>query len=379
MLRVAFAGAVDSGKSTLLGRLLLAAGAVTEDRLADVGPDRLAWLADGLRAEREGGRTIDVAHRYLTVAGRRVVIADCPGHAEYAQAVFTGMSEADAVVIVVDAERGVTPLTRWHARMAAALRPHLVIAAVNKMDLVGWSPGVFSRIMVDILRVFDGTGQHVEGIPLSASDGGNVVQARPGHWHNCGTTLAQTITAVTVPEPAGPFRMPVQYVDQASGAAYGTVVGGSVRPGDLVLNTASGHTAAVTEVTSGGEPTGQGFRGQAVRVLLSGPGQLATRGDLLADPMLPPLPVTSADGVACWLGADPRAAAGDYTRVLIRAGSACVEGALLGDTRPGALCGGTLMPGAPLYMDRYAENRATGRALLADPDTGQTVGAFMVG
>ena len=105
MLRVATAGSVDDGKSTLIGRLLFDAKAVLADQLAHVeersvdGLD-LALLTDGLRAEREQGITIDVAYRYFATPRRSFILADTPGHVQYTRNMVTGASTADAAVIL---------------------------------------------------------------------------------------------------------------------------------------------------------------------------------------------------------------------------------------------------------------------------------------
>ncbi|HEY3873122.1 MAG TPA: GTP-binding protein, partial [Actinocrinis sp.] len=91
LLRLATAGSVDDGKSTLVGRLLHDCKAVFADQLDAVerasrqrgltGAD-LALLTDGLRAEREQGITIDVAYRYFATPRRRFILADTPGHVQ---------------------------------------------------------------------------------------------------------------------------------------------------------------------------------------------------------------------------------------------------------------------------------------------------------
>ena len=155
ILRLATAGSVDDGKSTLIGRLLFDSKAIFEDQLAAVertskarGEDytNLALLTDGLRAEREQGITIDVAYRYFATPRRKFIIADTPGHIQYTRNMVTGASTADLAIVLVDARNGLTEQSRRHAFLATLLRvPHLVLA-INKMDLVDYSQEVFDRI-----------------------------------------------------------------------------------------------------------------------------------------------------------------------------------------------------------------------------------------
>src|SRR3989440_5354042 len=101
LLRIATAGSVDDGKSTLIGRLLHDSKAILEDQLEHVqqtserrgdGYLNLALLTDGLRAEREQGITIDVAYRYFSTPCRKFIIADTPGHDQYTRNMVTGAS-----------------------------------------------------------------------------------------------------------------------------------------------------------------------------------------------------------------------------------------------------------------------------------------------
>src|ERR1700731_2261124 len=155
LLRIATAGSVDDGKSTLIGRLLYDSKAVMEDQLAAVertskerGNDYtdLALVTDGLRSEREQGITIDVAYRYFATPKRKFIIADTPGHIQYTRNMVTGASTADLAIILVDARKGILEQSRRHAFLTTLLRvPHLVVA-VNKMDLVGYDQRVFDAI-----------------------------------------------------------------------------------------------------------------------------------------------------------------------------------------------------------------------------------------
>ena len=186
LLRLATAGSVDDGKSTLVGRLLFDSKSVLRDQLAAVervslergltGAD-LALLTDGLRAEREQGITIDVAYRYFTTPRRSFILADCPGHVQYTRNTVTGASTADVVVLLVDARRGVVEQTRRHLAVAALLGVPHVVVAVNKIDLVGFSAEVYARTAERIERVAAALGvADVRSLPTCAVAGDNVVK-----------------------------------------------------------------------------------------------------------------------------------------------------------------------------------------------------------
>src|SRR3546814_9655609 len=195
MLRLATAGSVDDGKSTLIGRLLYDSKAIFEDQLEAVertsrgrGDEHtdLALLTDGLRAEREHGITIDVSYGYFATPKRKFVIADTPGHIQYTRNLVTGASTADVALILVDARKGVLEQSRRHAFLASLLGiPHLVLC-INKMDLVDWSEERFEEIKAEFrafamkLDVSD-----LSFIPVSALHGDNVV-ARPANMSGAG-------------------------------------------------------------------------------------------------------------------------------------------------------------------------------------------------
>src|SRR5437899_11463338 len=224
LLRLATAGSVDDGKSTLIGRLLYDTKSIFEDQLEAVertsrarGDEytNLTLLTDGLRAEREQGITIDVAYRYFATPKRKFIIADTPGHIQYTRNLVTGASTADVALILIDARNGVLEQSRRHAFLASLLGiPHLVVC-VNKMDLVDFSDERFDEIREDFrrfamkLEVAD-----LSFVPISALGGDNVVQrsaAMP--WYE-GTSLLHHLEEVHVASDRNLIdaRFPVQYV-----------------------------------------------------------------------------------------------------------------------------------------------------------------------
>ena len=186
VLRLATAGSVDDGKSTLIGRLLYDSRAILADQLSALeaatarrggsGVD-LALITDGLRAEREQGITIDVAYRYFSTARRKFIIADCPGHYQYTRNMITGASTADVALVLVDVTKGVVEQTARHFVAAALLRVPHVLLCVNKMDCVLFSEDAFRAVVEQassLARRF--SLPQPEAIPISALAGDNVVE-----------------------------------------------------------------------------------------------------------------------------------------------------------------------------------------------------------
>jgi sulfate adenylyltransferase subunit 1 (EFTu-like GTPase family) len=95
LLRFITCGSVDDGKSTLIGRLLYETKVLYDDQLSALEIESSAMgtqgseldyalLLDGLVAEREQGITIDVAYRFFSTEHRKFIVADTPGHEQYA-------------------------------------------------------------------------------------------------------------------------------------------------------------------------------------------------------------------------------------------------------------------------------------------------------
>src|ERR1044071_3099099 len=185
LLRFITAGSVDDGKSTLIGRLLYDSKNILIDQLAALerstknrsdGSVDLALLTDGLRAEREQGITIDVAYRYFSTPKRKFIIADAPGHVQYTRNMVTGASNANLIIILIDARQGVVEQTRRHSIIASLLNIRHVVIAINKMDLVEYSQNVYPNIVIDYAEVAKQLGLgDITYIPISALDGDNIV------------------------------------------------------------------------------------------------------------------------------------------------------------------------------------------------------------
>ncbi len=301
LLRLATAGSVDDGKSTLVGRLLYDTKSVLADQLdavhrasVDKGlstPD-LSLLVDGLRSEREQGITIDVAYRYFTTPRRTFVLADTPGHVQYTRNTVTGASTAQLAILLVDARKGVVEQTRRHAAVLALLGVPRLVLAVNKIDLVDYDQETFEVIAKEFgthaaaLGYPDGT---VTTIPVSALRGDNVVEPSASTPWYAGPTLLEHLETVPVePDPhSAPLRFPVQYVIRPRTPEHpdyrgyaGQIAAGSVRPGDEVVVLPAGVRTTVTRIdTPDGElaeatagPLGHPAAGRRHRHLARGPG-----------------------------------------------------------------------------------------------------------
>jgi sulfate adenylyltransferase large subunit len=403
LLRLATAGSVDDGKSTLIGRLLHDAKAILADQLDDLrgrdGELDLARLTDGLRAEREQGITIDVAYRYFATARRTFILADTPGHVQYTRNMVTGASTADLAIVLVDARNGVVEQTRRHAFIASLLGiPHLVVA-VNKMDLVDWSEEVFDGVVRDVCAFRDQlpSVRDIAYVPISALRGDNVVEPSDEMpWYG-GLPLLEHLETVEIEADRNTddLRFPVQYVIRDGASDYrgyaGQVAGGVLRPGDEVLVLPSGRVTTVEAIDTYDGPLDEAFTPMSVTVRLADDIDVS-RGDLICRPGDRPALARDLVADVCWMADAPLRPGGRYAikhathsaRAIIDAIDDRVEvGAL--QREPGAaelalndIGRVRLRTSKPLAFDPYARNRATGSFILIDEATNDTVGAGMI-
>lgn len=404
ILRLATAGSVDDGKSSLIGRLLYDSKSILEDQMLAIerasrnrGADQveLALLTDGLRAEREQNITIDVAYRYFSTARRKFIIADTPGHLQYTRNMVTGTSTADLSVILIDARKGVLSQSRRHAAISSLLGIRHLVVAVNKMDLVSFSESVFREIEAEF-RLFVGRlgVPNVTFIPISALLGDNVVDpSEHTPWYG-GPTLLGFLESVDVSTRAtAGFRLPVQYVvrpHQDFRGFAGRVESGSVRVGDAVRVAASGIESTVRSLHVSGVPSPEASVGQPVVLELDHDVDVS-RGDLFTSPSAPTQRADQVEAVVCWLSEDPLVLGKRYLvlhttrRVsgIVEAVSHRIDVDTL-DPSPATHLGlnelGRLRirTASPLHFDPYVENPVTGSFVLVDPDTNATVAAGML-
>jgi len=411
MLRLATAGSVDDGKSTLIGRLLYDTKAIFADQLEAVertsrqrGDEytNLALLTDGLRAEREQGITIDVAYRYFATPRRKFIIADTPGHIQYTRNMVTGASTADLALILVDARHGVVEQSRRHAFLASLLRVQHVVLAVNKMDLVGYDREVFARVRDDFrsfaakLEIADLTV-----IPVSALQGDNIVSrsaAMP--WYE-GPSLLHHLEEVYVASDRNliDVRFPVQYVIRPMSEAHhdyrgyaGTMAGGVLGVGDEVIVLPSGLTTRVAGIDGPAGELPHAFPPQSVTVRLEDDLDVS-RGDMIARLHNQPRVTQDIEAMVTWLTSARQLRAGDTLAIkhTTRSARAMVRdlqyrldvNTLHRDEQANALSLNeigrvTLRTTVPLLVDGYRRNKTTGSFLLIDEPSGATVGGGMI-
>jgi len=412
LLRFLTCGSVDDGKSTLIGRLLYDSKTILADTLHAMqrtsqkrGLDvvDLSLLTDGLQAEREQGITIDVAYRYFTTGTRKYIIADAPGHEQYTRNMVTAASTADLAIILIDARKGVLAQTRRHSYIAHLLGiPHVVVA-VNKMDLVDYSPEVFARIKADYLAFAGKLGiDNIRFMPMSALHGDMIVErGEQLDWYQ-GPSLIEVLETVPAVHSAHAekFRFPVQYVCRPQDSAnpelhdyrgfMGRVESGELAIGDAVTVLPSGLETRVKDIRVLAESLPSAVAEQSVTILLEDEIDIS-RGDMIVKSGELPTLSKQIDAMLCWLAEaplDPR------RKYLIRHTTRDSKAMLAGidyridiNTMERQASERLVMNdiarvrfklAQPIFADPYAESRGTGAFIVIDESSNDTIGAGMI-
>jgi sulfate adenylyltransferase subunit 1 len=410
LLRFITAGSVDDGKSTLIGRLLYDSKSILTDQLEALerqsrnkedGEIDLALLTDGLRAEREQGITIDVAYKYFSTPKRKFIIADAPGHIQYTRNMVTGASNANLIIILVDARNGVVEQTRRHSIIAGLLNiPHVVVA-INKMDLVDYSQDTYNNIAIDYAEIARALNlKDVTYLPISALKGDNIVDRSANlPWYE-GDTLLELLEKTEVEKDVNLSlgRLPVQYVIRPQtdelhdyrGYA-GKIISGIYKKGDAVTILPAGLRSRIKAIERGGEQVEEAFAPQSVVLHLEDDLDIS-RGDLIAKDDHLPRVEQDMEVLLCWMDSKPLLRGNKY---LLQLGSRTVRSVVKEieyrldvnslqkdySTQQAGLndiVKASIRTATPLPYDSYAELQVNGGAILIDETSHVTVGACMI-
>src|SRR5881397_2253784 len=320
ILKFITAGSVDDGKSTLIGRLLYDSKNILIDQLEQLerqtknksnGDIDLAFLTDGLRAEREQGITIDVAYRYFSTPKRKFIIADAPGHEQYTRNLVTSASTSDLALILIDARHGMLTQSRRHAFIAHLLGIRHFIVAINKMDLVDYRRDYYEEIRKDFTTFIDRLGgAAIYCVPISALKGDLVTESSTRMPWYTGPTLLELLESIEVDDQQHKlhFRFPVQLVSRPPASPgfpdfrgyMGRVVSGSIRVGDHVVVLPSRARTVVTGIVTQDGRVEEAFARQSVTLTLADDLDVG-RGDMISCEPQPPQVRTEFKATLCWI------------------------------------------------------------------------------
>ncbi|WP_308990732.1 GTP-binding protein [Mariniflexile litorale] len=412
VLKIATAGSVDDGKSTLIGRILYDTKSLTTDKLEAIektskqkGYDYLDFslATDGLVAEREQGITIDVAHIYFSTAKKSYIIADTPGHVEYTRNMVTGASTSQASIILIDARKGVIEQTNRHFFINNLLRVKDVVVAINKMDLVDYSEEVYNKIKADFSELMskrDYQDQKITFIPVSALKGDNVVnKSDKMSWYK-GEALLEHLEQLDKKDiyNVGTPRFPVQYVIRPKTEDFhdfrgyaGKVYGGELSVGDNILVLPSKTRSKIKDIYFYDEKYQTASRRSSVTITLENDINVS-RGDMIV--LENDLPTIDKQFTAniCWMDSTPLEVGSKYVlqhgvnKVLAKVETINhkinpdysgidknVKGLGVND-----IASVTFKFNKPLFFDQFKNHRTNGSFILIDTQNNNTVGAGFI-
>jgi sulfate adenylyltransferase subunit 1 len=410
LLRFATAGSVDDGKSTLIGRLLYDSKSIFEDQVEALERNskqkgeeniNLALLTDGLKAEREQGITIDVAYRYFATPKRKFILADTPGHIQYTRNMVTGASNANLVLILIDARKGVLEQTRRHTFIADLLGVKHIVVCINKMDLVDYSEETFERIKAEYLDFVSKIRiPEFTFIPISALDGDNIVNpSEKMDWYK-GSTLLYKLENVYVGNDYDYInsRFAVQQVTRPQTSEFrdyraysGMVSGGVFKKGDKVRVLPSGFSSVIKKIDSFDGELEEAYPPMAANILLEDEIDLS-RGGMIVKENNQPKIGQDIDMMLCWMSDTPLRPRGKYLIKHTTQEVRCIIKEVLYKIDINTLHrvedNSTIIlndigrvrirTSKPLFYDSYSKNRFTGSLIIIDEKTNTTVGAAMI-
>ncbi len=409
LLRFITAGSVDDGKSTLIGRLLFDSKNILVDQLEALerstknkenGDVDLALLTDGLRAEREQGITIDVAYRYFTTPNRKFIIADAPGHVQYTRNMITGASNANLIIILIDARQGVAEQTRRHSIIASLLKIPQVVVAINKMDLVNYDKTIFEKICSDYNQVAKQLGlNNVSYIPISALKGDNIVDLSPQtNWYQ-GKSLLQHLEEVEISSDINlkDARFQVQLVIRPQTEVLhdyrgyaGKVISGVYRVGDKITILPSREQSTIRKIETGGQEVVKVFAPQPAVIHLADDIDIS-RGDMIVLTQNLPSVATEANVLLCWMDEKPLQQGNKYllhhqskrVRAIVKQVDYKLDVITLAHqpvneaVKLNEVVAASIKTASPIVFDAYENLRQNGSAILIDETSNSTVAAVL--
>ncbi len=412
VLKIATAGSVDDGKSTLIGRLLYDTRSLTDDKLEAIeksskkkGYDYLDFslATDGLVAEREQGITIDVAHIYFSTATRSYIIADTPGHVEYTRNMVTGASTSQVAIILIDARHGVIEQTYRHFFINNLLRIKSVIVAVNKMDLVNFSEERYHEIKADFEKLVeksDYEDQNITYIPVSALKGDNVVEKSTIMTWFKGQTLLEYLEKLDTVNiyNRGKMRFPVQYVIRPKTEEFhdfrsyaGKVYGGDIHVGDEVMILPSETKTKVKEIYFNDKKYQSAARRSSISITLENDVNVS-RGDMIVCENELPSIEKSFSAKVCWMCSKPLSAGSKYVlqhgvnKVLAKVSEIHYKietdfsgvNTQVSNLQINDIALVSFQLNKPIFFDAFKEHRTNGAFILIDPQTNNTAGVGFI-
>ncbi|MFH1294559.1 MAG: GTP-binding protein [Candidatus Aenigmatarchaeota archaeon] len=325
-LRLVIVGHVDHGKSTLIGRLLHDTNSLPEGKMEEIqkvceilGKEfEFGFILDNLDEERTQGITIDTAQIWFRTPEREYNIIDAPGHVEFVKNMITGASQAEAAILIVDANEGVQEQTRRHAYILGMLGLKQVIVVMNKMDLVGHKKEKFDEVLAELnkfLRDVKINPSYI--IPISAAKGDNIATKSTNmDWYK-GPTVVEALAKFKPHESneKKPMRFVVQDVYKwDKRIVAGRVESGTLKKGDEIVILPSEERTVVESVEEFLKDVTEATVGKSAGIVTKDK-VFVDRGDVISDPNNKPRIKTKVKAHVFWMSKDSME---DGERIIIK-------------------------------------------------------------
>lgn len=388
-------GHVDHGKSSLIGRLLADTGTFPESKVEKVRsiceknnkPFEYAFLLDALQEEHEQGITIDTTKIEFSTSKRDYTIIDAPGHKEFLKNMISGASRAEAAILIIDAKDGVQEQSTKHAYLLSLLGISQVIVLINKMDLVDYTKDRFEEVrgqILDYLSKLKISPKQV--IPVSAMKGDCVTSlSEKMSWYT-GPTVLDALDHFTKEKAAveKSLRLPIQdcYKFDHRRIIAGKIESGTLKVGDTIMLSPSGHTTTVKTIEHW--PVEQGTKtsahaDQSVGITVSDE-YFFKRGEFISHTTDRPTVSDMLTAHIFWMGQQPLVQGKSYklkintqeVECTVHAINSVVDSSSLAQQREKVQLDrhdvGTvvLKTKQPVVFDPFSENSSTGRFVLVD-------------
>lgn len=401
LLRFITAGSIDDGKSTLTGKLLHDTGNIKEDIAHSIKITEeninLAHVTDGLRSEREGGITIDIGYKYFNTIDRKFIIADAPGHFQYTKNLVTGASNADLMIVLIDAQNGVTSQTKMHLMVASFLKLRHILVAINKMDLVGYKESVYNDIKNEAKTLAAKLDiEDIDFIPISALKGDNVLQrATHINWYNAPSLVERLNGYETNKSDYNlPVRVRIQNIiqDKDKQLCFGKILSGVLSKADVLSHYLLNKEVEIDTLLVNNESGKNTKAGDNICLILD-KSVILESGDILGTSDNRPMVSDEFDVDICWLETETELKKG--SQYLLKLNSPEIPCAVSGiihkrtitdlgyvttvnNVSVNEFARIKLKTQRPVVFDSYSQLPKSGRGILIDVETNNTVAAVIV-
>jgi bifunctional enzyme CysN/CysC len=317
-LKIVIVGHVDHGKSTFVGRLFHDTGSLPDGKLEQLQaiadrrgvPFEWANLMDALQSERDQNITIDTAQIWFRTKKRQYVIIDAPGHKEFLKNMITGAANAEAALLLIDANEGVQEQSRRHGYLLNLLGIRQIVVLVNKMDLQNYSQQRFDQIEAEFRAFLQTVGVEPRCfIPIAAKHGDNIAARGANMPWWTGPTVLETLDDFQLAGPVNhqPLRLPIQDIYRFDDRRIlaGRIESGTLNVGDRLVFAPTNKVSTVKTIERWNAPvTEQAEAGESIGITLSEQ-IFVERGAVAALETAPPYELSRFKARVFWLGRAP--------------------------------------------------------------------------